>query len=118
MPDGTGAGLEPGGLVAFDTDLAPIVGQQVTLTDTNAGVAGPRVDRLGTQAGTGFSSRILGGAVQGASQPARVCGVSARTASSPASETSSNPAFSPICSLWHECCDTPWRHRVWKARCR
>jgi len=31
---------------AFDTTFAPIVGQQVTLTSTNAGVANPRVDLL------------------------------------------------------------------------
>jgi DNA-binding beta-propeller fold protein YncE len=31
-------------MMAFDSNLAPIVGQQTTLTDTNSGVAGPRVD--------------------------------------------------------------------------
>ena len=31
-------------VLAFDTDLAPIVGQQVTLTSTNVGDVGPRVD--------------------------------------------------------------------------
>ena len=29
-------------MMAFDSDLAPIVGQQVTLTSTNAAVANPR----------------------------------------------------------------------------
>lgn len=33
-------------LLAFDSNLAPIVGQQVTLTATNADVAGPRIDLL------------------------------------------------------------------------
>ena len=33
-------------LFAFDSNLAPIVGQQVTLTETNAAVAGPRIDLL------------------------------------------------------------------------
>jgi hypothetical protein len=30
-------------LLAFDTDLAPIVGQQVTLTAANAAAVGPRI---------------------------------------------------------------------------
>ena len=29
-------------MLAFDSNLAPIVGQQVTLTSTNAAAAGPR----------------------------------------------------------------------------
>ena len=33
-------------VLAFDTNLAPIVGQQVTLTSTNGAVAGPRIDLL------------------------------------------------------------------------
>jgi YVTN family beta-propeller protein len=33
-------------MLAFDSDLAPIVGQQVTLTSSNAGVAGPRISLL------------------------------------------------------------------------
>ena len=33
-------------LLAFDSDLAPMVGQQVTLDSTNAGVAGPRIDEM------------------------------------------------------------------------
>jgi sugar lactone lactonase YvrE len=33
-------------LLAFDSDLAPIVGQQVTLTSSNAGTAGARIDLL------------------------------------------------------------------------
>ena len=31
---------------AFDTNLAPIVGQQITLTDTNSGTVDPRIDLL------------------------------------------------------------------------
>ncbi|MCE9671783.1 hypothetical protein LY474_28640 [Myxococcus stipitatus] len=50
-------------ILAFDTDLAPIVGQQVTLTSTNAASAGPRVDLLIQRAKTAFASKILGGAV-------------------------------------------------------
>jgi 6-phosphogluconolactonase (cycloisomerase 2 family) len=33
-------------LLAFDSNLAPIVGQQITLTRHNAAVAGPRIDLL------------------------------------------------------------------------
>jgi hypothetical protein len=33
-------------VLAFDSDLAPVVGQQVTLTGTNSSVAGPRIDLL------------------------------------------------------------------------
>ncbi|WP_437942783.1 YncE family protein [Sorangium sp. So ce341] len=40
-------------MLAFDTNLAPIVGQQVTLTATNAAVAGPRVDLLISRADAG-----------------------------------------------------------------
>jgi hypothetical protein len=37
-------------LLAFDSNLAPIVGQQVTLTRHNAAEAGPRIDLLIAQA--------------------------------------------------------------------
>jgi DNA-binding beta-propeller fold protein YncE len=50
-------------MLAFPSDLAPIVGQQVTLTSTNGGVVNPRIDLFETRAGTAFSSLILGGAV-------------------------------------------------------
>jgi len=33
-------------MMAFDTDLAPIVGQQITLTSANSGVVGPRIDLM------------------------------------------------------------------------
>ena len=33
-------------LLAFDSNLAPIVGQQITLTRHNAAIAGPRIDLL------------------------------------------------------------------------
>jgi hypothetical protein len=48
---------------AFDTDLAPIVGQQVTLTSTNAAVANLRIDLMIQRAGTPFESLVLGGTV-------------------------------------------------------
>ena len=47
-------------LLAFDSDLAPIVGQQVTLRSDNAAVAGPRIDLLIARAATPFASKILG----------------------------------------------------------
>jgi sugar lactone lactonase YvrE len=61
-------------LVAFDSDLAPIVGQQVTLTSTNAGVANPRIDLLIDRADTSFSSKILG------NSPVKECDLIAKTA--------------------------------------
>ena len=48
---------------AFDTDLAPIVGQQVTLTASNAVWVNPRIDLMAVRAGTSFESLILGGTV-------------------------------------------------------
>ncbi|MGH7790057.1 MAG: YncE family protein, partial [Candidatus Binatia bacterium] len=42
-------------VLAFDTTFAPIVGQQVTLTDANAAGAGARVDLLVARAGTSFA---------------------------------------------------------------
>ena len=54
-------------MMAFDTDLAPIVGQQVTLTNTNSGAAGPRIGLMLTRCATDFPSKVLvdlnGGAV-------------------------------------------------------
>jgi DNA-binding beta-propeller fold protein YncE len=50
-------------MLAFDSDLAPIVGQQVTLTSQNAGAVGPRITLLEQRAATPFTSKILGGTV-------------------------------------------------------
>src|SRR5690606_20588078 len=47
-------------MLAFDTDLAPIVGQQVTLTSANSAVAVPRIALLMQRAQTPFTSAILG----------------------------------------------------------
>jgi hypothetical protein len=47
----------------FPTDLAPIVGQQVTLTATNAGVADPRINLMIARAQTNYNSLMLGGNV-------------------------------------------------------
>jgi hypothetical protein len=48
-------------MLSFPTDLAPIVGQQVTLTATNGAVVNPRIDTLIARAGTSFESFMLGG---------------------------------------------------------
>ncbi|HEX2571539.1 MAG TPA: hypothetical protein VH877_18405, partial [Polyangia bacterium] len=48
-------------MMAFDSDLAPVVGQQVTLRSDNAAAAGPRIDLLIQRARTSFVSKILGG---------------------------------------------------------
>ncbi len=50
-------------LMEFDTDLAPIVGQQVTLDATNGASVNPRIDLLLERASAPFESFILGGAV-------------------------------------------------------
>ncbi|MFT3859644.1 MAG: hypothetical protein QM742_19770 [Aquabacterium sp.] len=46
---------------AVDSDLAPIVGQQVTLSSANASSAGARIDLLIARAKTRFVSKELGG---------------------------------------------------------
>ena len=48
-------------MLAFPTDLAPAVGQQVTLNGSNAAVANPRIDLLRQRAQASFTSFILGG---------------------------------------------------------
>lgn len=48
----------------FPSDLAPIVGQQVTLTGSNASAVNPRIDLLIQRANTNFSSLMLGGNVK------------------------------------------------------
>jgi DNA-binding beta-propeller fold protein YncE len=47
----------------MDSDIAPIVGQQVTLSSTNATAVNPRVDLLIARAKTPFVSKELGGSV-------------------------------------------------------
>jgi len=49
--------------LAFPTDLAPIVGQQVTLTATNGAAVNPRIDLMIARAATPFTSLMLGGVV-------------------------------------------------------
>jgi DNA-binding beta-propeller fold protein YncE len=50
-------------MLAFDSDLAPIVGQQVTANSANQAGATPRVTLLEQRAGAPFTSKILGGNV-------------------------------------------------------
>jgi DNA-binding beta-propeller fold protein YncE len=50
-------------LLAFDSDVAPIVGQQITLDANNATIVGPRIDLLEARAMTPFVSKTLGGQV-------------------------------------------------------
>jgi len=70
-PDGTRRDVEQF-LLAFSSDLAPIVGQQVTLTNTNSSAVGPRIDLMTRRAGTSFVSKELGGAVKECDLVARV----------------------------------------------
>ncbi|MEM7119088.1 MAG: hypothetical protein AAF614_42110 [Chloroflexota bacterium] len=50
-------------LLAFDSDLAPIVGQQVTLTAVNVTTISSRLDLFIARATAPFTSKILGGTV-------------------------------------------------------
>jgi hypothetical protein len=61
-PDATRRDVEQY-VLAFDSDLAPIVGQQVTLTSGNLNAAAARVTLLEQRAGTPFTSLALGGKV-------------------------------------------------------
>jgi DNA-binding beta-propeller fold protein YncE len=47
-------------VLGFDTDFAPAVGQQVTLTSTNSGVAVPRISTLVARAAATYNSQISG----------------------------------------------------------
>jgi hypothetical protein len=59
-------------MMAFDSDLAPVVGQQVTLTNGNASAANPRIDLLIQRARADFTSKELGGATKECELVARV----------------------------------------------
>ncbi len=52
-------------VLAFDSNLAPVVGQQITLDDTNAGVVGPRVTLLEARADLGECDLAVQGVVGG-----------------------------------------------------
>ncbi len=53
-------------ILAFDSNLKPIVGQQITLTDTNAATVGARIDLLLTGAAAGDCDVAVKGVVNGA----------------------------------------------------
>ena len=61
-PDATRRDVEQF-LLAFDSDLAPVVGQQITLTSSNSAAVGSRIDLLIARAGAPFVSKALNGAV-------------------------------------------------------
>ncbi len=61
-PDATRRDVEQF-LLAFDSDVAPVVGQQITLTSTNANSAGQRIDLLMRRAAAPFVSKALNGDV-------------------------------------------------------
>jgi hypothetical protein len=61
-PDGTRRDVEQF-MLAFDSDLAPVVGQQVTLTSANAVSVGPRIGLLIERASAPFVSKVLNGSV-------------------------------------------------------
>jgi DNA-binding beta-propeller fold protein YncE len=83
-PDGEGLPVPPGGEVerrqieafvhAFPTNLAPIVGQQITLTPTNAAVAGPRIDLFIVRADAGECELIVKGQQRHGHGPPREIG--------------------------------------------
>ena len=47
-------------ILAYDSDLAPIVGQQVTLSRWNGGVVGSRIELMRERSETLFESKVLG----------------------------------------------------------
>jgi YVTN family beta-propeller protein len=59
-------------MMAFDSDLAPIVGQQITLNSTNASAVSGRINLLLQRAQTPFVSKELGGQVTECQLVARV----------------------------------------------
>ncbi len=50
-------------MLAFDSDLAPIVGQQVTLDATNFAVVGARITLMADRATTSFDSLVMGSGI-------------------------------------------------------
>jgi YVTN family beta-propeller protein len=70
-PDATRHNVEAF-LLAFDSDLAPITGQQVTLTSANASAVGARITLMEQRANASFTSKVLGGTVKEVELIARV----------------------------------------------
>jgi hypothetical protein len=59
-------------LMAFDSDLAPIVGQQITLSSTNGAVAGPRIDLMIARATAGECDLVVKGTIADEARGARL----------------------------------------------
>ena len=57
-------------MFAFDSDLAPIVGQQVTLSASNAATVGPRINLMIARAAAGECDLVVKGTVAGESRGA------------------------------------------------
>jgi len=55
-------------LLAFDSNLAPIVGQEITLTPDNALVVGPRIDLLIARAAQGECDLVVKGVLNGSAR--------------------------------------------------
>ena len=70
-PDATRRNVEQF-LLAFDSDLAPITGQQVTLTSSNGSAVGSRITLMEQRANASFTSKVLGGTVKEVELVARV----------------------------------------------
>jgi sugar lactone lactonase YvrE len=52
-------------MLAFDSNLAPVVGQQITLTQNNSAIAGPRIDLFESRAAASECDLVVKGRVQG-----------------------------------------------------
>jgi len=64
-------------VLAFDSNLAPIVGEQTTLTNTNAAIVGPRIDLLLARAGGNECDVVVKGTIGGVQRGmVRVAGAS------------------------------------------
>ena len=59
-------------LLAFDTNLKPVVGQQVTLTSTNSATVNPRIDLLIERAQAGDADLIVKGVIAGTPRGGRL----------------------------------------------
>jgi YVTN family beta-propeller protein len=117
-PDGTRRDVEQF-LLAFDSDLAPIVGQQITLTSTNASVVSPRIDLLLKRAAALFQSKSMGGAVPECNVVAQVVenGTSKAYLYNPATGNFSLPNFSATISdaMLRALADTPGQEVTYTA---
>jgi DNA-binding beta-propeller fold protein YncE len=81
-------------MLAFDTNLKPVVGQQVTLTSTNSTTVNPRIDLLIEQALAGDADLVVKGVIAGTPRGGRLLpGGTLQTATF---ETDDPTAFPPL----------------------